>query len=85
MIPRTTPKREAIFSAEEARETLRAKGYSFRRAAIALGRSYSHVSKVLSGIHHSDTLLSEVAGLPPSSIPFRVSGFALRKSQKGAK
>jgi len=68
-------------SASHARETLRAKGYSFRRAAEALGYSYSHFSKVLSGIHQGDPVLQAVAEMSPSTVPYRVSGFAL----KGAK
>ena len=75
------PTEEVNSSAEHARKTLRDKGWAWRRAAERLGYSYSHFSKVLSGIHQSDTLLDSVATLPPSPIPYRNSGFA----RKGAK
>jgi len=82
MIPRTNLKSDEILSASQARKSIRDKGYSFRRAALALGLSYSHVSKVLSGIHHSETLLRRIDALPPSDVPFMCSGFAARKHHR---
>lgn len=60
----------------QARAALHAKGYSYRRAAVALGCSFTHLSHVLTNRRESRRLLTRIAALPKSPIPFRHSGFA---------
>lgn len=49
-----------------AKSQLKAKGWSYRRAARVLGRSYQHVSEVLNGRRTSQRLLNDIAALPPA-------------------
>lgn len=53
-----------MFTRERAKRELKSKGWSYRRAAIALGRSYQHLSDVLNGHRHSRSLLAKVVALP---------------------
>ncbi|MEI6034508.1 MAG: hypothetical protein WCS65_09540 [Verrucomicrobiae bacterium] len=61
---------------DTARATLRRKGYSYRRAATALGCSFTHLSHVLTSRRESRRLLARIATLPESPIPYRQCGFA---------
>ena len=83
MIRRNEPKSEQILTAAEARDSLKAKGYSYRRAAAALGYSESHFFKVLCGYNHSETLFRRLATLPPSPVPRKLCGYAVT-TPKGA-
>jgi DMSO/TMAO reductase YedYZ heme-binding membrane subunit len=60
----------------QARAALRRKGYSYRRAALALGCSFTHLSHVLTHRRESRRLLGRIAELPESPVPYRRSGFA---------
>jgi len=60
----------------KAKRTLRARGWSYRRAAEFLGCSYPHVSYVLNGQRQSRRLLARIAAMPESPVPHRQSGFA---------
>ena len=61
---------------DTARAALRRKGYSYRRAAAALGCSFTHLSHVLTRRRESRRLLNRIAALPESPVPYRNSGFA---------
>lgn len=47
-----------------AKRTLKARGWSYRRAAPILGVTYQHLSEVLNGKRHSRRLLAAVVALP---------------------
>lgn len=47
-----------------AKRTLKARGWSYRRAAPILGVTYQHLSEVLNGKRHSRRLLDAVIALP---------------------
>lgn len=43
---------------------LKAKGYSYRKAAPELGVNFSHLSRVLNGHRESKSLLKRIEALP---------------------
>ncbi|RRJ95640.1 hypothetical protein Ga0100231_016490 [Opitutaceae bacterium TAV4] len=61
---------------------LRLKGWSWRRAAIALGCSYTHLAHTLTGRRSSDSLASRIDALPVSDRPYRASGFAAKPKSR---
>jgi lambda repressor-like predicted transcriptional regulator len=63
-----------------ARASLRERGWSLRRAAAELGCTHVHLAYVLSGARTSKRLMGKIEMLGPSPIPFREVGFAVRKS-----
>lgn len=65
--------RAPMFTREQVKVTMKARGWSYRRAANHLGRTYQHISYVLNGQRHSVALLRKLAELP-----------ATRREEKGA-
>ena len=49
-----------------AKRLIKARGWSYRRAAPVLGVTYQHLSEVLNGRRASRRLLSRIASLPVS-------------------
>lgn len=47
-----------------AKHTLKARGWSYRRAAPQLGVTYQHLSEVLNGKRNSRRLLAKIEQLP---------------------
>ena len=61
----------------QAKTILRKKGYSQRRGATAMGYSFSHVAKALADCRPvSRPMAQRLRALAPSSVAYRVSGFA---------
>ncbi len=56
---------------EEAKQILKARGWSYRRAAPALGVHYMHLYAVLSGQRESRSLLNRIASLPKTTPPYK--------------
>ena len=54
------------FHQGRAKDTLKNKGWSYRRAAARIGVSYQHLSEVLNGHRISGRLLSAIHALPKS-------------------
>ena len=54
-----------------AKRSLKAKGWSYRRAAPHLGVNYVHLALVLTGKRESRRLLHRIAALPvsPEAVP----------------
>jgi transcriptional regulator with XRE-family HTH domain len=59
----------------QAKAMLRARGWSYRRGAVALGVTYQHLSMVLNGHRESRRLLQAIAELPDSPVPYMPVGF----------
>lgn len=66
-------------STAQVRKDLRRKGWSWRRAAEAVGCSYTHLAHTLTGRRESQPLLKRLSALQPSTQPYRETGFSLRK------
>lgn len=66
--PKKNMKRQATNAAarERARQLLKQRGYSYRRAAPVLGVHYSHLALVLTGKRQSRRLLRRIEQLPPA-------------------
>jgi hypothetical protein len=65
-----------MLTRQQAKNTLKMRGHSYRSAAEALGRNYRHVAAVLSGERESKSLLAMIAEIParrncPSNSPYR--------------
>ncbi|EIP97499.1 hypothetical protein OpiT1DRAFT_01939 [Opitutaceae bacterium TAV1] len=60
---------------------MRRKGWSWRRAAIALGCSYTHLAHMLTGRRESAVLAARIDALPISEQPYRTSGFAAKREK----
>ena len=70
----------AIYKTDARRvATLRRKGWSWRRAAVALGCSYTHLSHTLTGRRSSALLTARIDALPKSETAYRASGFGADK------
>jgi transcriptional regulator with XRE-family HTH domain len=50
-----------MFTREQAKVTLKARGWSYRRAARRLGVTYQHISYCLNGQRQSRRLLKAIA------------------------
>jgi transcriptional regulator with XRE-family HTH domain len=68
-----------MLSTTTIRQELRKKGWSWRRAAKAVGCSYTHLAHTLTGRRESNPLLQRLNALPPSTHPYRATGFAAPK------
>jgi hypothetical protein len=68
-----------LSEADKAKEMLRAKGWSNRRACQFLGISLNHISCVLNGHRQSRRLLIQISKMPISSEPYKNLGFGRRK------
>ena len=53
-----------MFTREQAKVTLKRKGYTYRSAASRLGVTYQHISYVLNGQRSSRRLLVLIRDLP---------------------
>lgn len=53
-----------MFSREFLKDELKKKGWTYRRAALRLGRSYQHLSDVLNGHRLSKSLDAKINALP---------------------
>ncbi len=51
---------------DTAKRVLKARGWSYRRAAPVLGVTYQHLCEVLNGHRQSERILRQIADLPPS-------------------
>ena len=49
---------------QQAKRTLRARGWSYRRAAPQLGVCYQHLALVLTGRRESQRLLARIEAIP---------------------
>ena len=67
-----------MITRNEARATLKARGWSYRRAAKVLGCSHVHLAYVMSGARTSRRLLGKIAGIGESPVAYRGHGFAAR-------
>jgi len=70
-----------MMTRQHAKDHLKKRGWSQRRAAKHLGVSQEHLNRVLSGERKSIRLLSSIATIPASPTPYHHTGFA----RKGAK
>lgn len=61
----------------DLKATLRANGWSLRRASAQVGRTTTHVFEVLEGRRRSDKLLADLARLGTSPVDYRETGFAV--------
>jgi transcriptional regulator with XRE-family HTH domain len=52
-----------MFTGEQAKVTLKTRGWSYRRAARRLGVTYQHISYCLNGQRQSRRLLEAIAGI----------------------
>lgn len=52
-----------MFTRELAKHQLKRKGWTYRRAAAAIGVTYQHLSEVLNGHRASKRLLKAIRGL----------------------
>lgn len=52
-----------MFTREHAKVTLKAKGWSYRKAAPELGVTYQHLSEVLNGKRESRRILAAIQRL----------------------
>ena len=57
---------------------LRAKGWSNRRAAMAIGCQYQHLSYVINGHRHSKRIAAAIIALGHSPQAYTCAGFARR-------
>ena len=53
-----------MLNVSQAKRKLKKDGWSYRRAALVLGCSYSWLSRVLNGYQTSDPLLAAIESLP---------------------
>jgi len=53
-----------MFSREQAKVTLKARGWSYRKAAPILGVTYQHLSEVLNGNRPSRRLINKIKNIP---------------------
>jgi len=53
-----------MFTREQAKVTLKDKGWSYRTAAPRLGVTYQHLSLVLNGQRSSNRVLNKIGQLP---------------------
>lgn len=58
------PGATGIMSANKAKELLKKKGWSYRKAAPVLGVCYQHLSDVLNGQRESRRILNAIQELP---------------------
>ena len=62
-----------------AKRILRARGWSWRRAAQHMGYSQSHLAQMLTGQRPlSMPAVQRIRALPQSTVHYRASGFALQ-------
>lgn len=65
---------------DTAKQTLRQRGWSLRRAAAQIGVTHVHLAYVLAGKRDSRRVLAAIESLGDSPVQYREVGFALRKS-----
>lgn len=66
-----------------AKTLLRKKGWGWKRAAEAMGYSYTNVAHILTGRRPvSRPFVVRLKALPPSPVPYKSCGFAAGKKTK---
>ena len=68
----------ALPDVERARIILRARGWSIRRAAKAIGCTHVHLAYVLSGFRTSLSLTEKMINIGESPTPYKAQGFGLK-------
>jgi transcriptional regulator with XRE-family HTH domain len=68
-----------MVTSNRAKDTLRERGWSLRRAAEQLGVTHVHLSYVLQGRRESRRIMAAIERLGPSPVAYRESGFARRR------
>ena len=61
---------------EHAKREMKRKGWSYRRAALRIGKGYPWVCAVLNGHGTSQPVIDAILALPESPTPYRPLGFA---------
>jgi hypothetical protein len=74
-----------MITRKAAKVTLKARGWSQRRAAEHLGVSQTHLSLCLNGYRVSRRLMLAIEAMPESPTPYMASGFAHTICRKGGK
>lgn len=62
-----------MFTRESLKRQLKRKGWTYRTAALHLGRAYQHLSEVLNGHRTSRSLDAKIAALPVTKKQLRAS------------
>jgi hypothetical protein len=70
---------ESLPDVEKARLIMRARGWSVRRAAKAIGCTHVHLAYVLSGTRTSRSLTEKLTNIGKSPTPYKAQGFGLKK------
>jgi hypothetical protein len=74
----------ALPDVEQIRVILKARGWSYRRAAKVLGCSHVHLAYVMSGARSSRRLMAKIARIGESPVAYRGYGFAARQHLRRA-